>query len=98
MIYGRDNSSNREGADGTEGTTGGVNESAAPAVSVASVVSDAEMAGIVRAASTLRIEAHTADLDDFADIADSVRYSTPRVPGTVRGPKDRDGRRLNKTE
>jgi hypothetical protein len=86
MIYGRDISpcSNREGTEGTEGTEGSVIDSAAP------VVSDAEMAGIVRAASALRIEAHAEDLENSADLAESVRCLALRVRGEVRSPKGRD--------
>jgi hypothetical protein len=56
----------------------------------AQIVSDAEMAEIVKAASTLRIEAHTADVADLADLAESVSYPALRVRGEVRGPQGRD--------
>ncbi|MES2460841.1 MAG: hypothetical protein V4671_09665 [Armatimonadota bacterium] len=64
-----------------------VTENAAP------VVSDEEMAGIVKAASTRRVEAHTADLADLADsvdTAESISYPAPRVRDEVREPKGRD--------
>jgi hypothetical protein len=63
MIFGQGNVSSTE-------DTAGIGD--ALIESAAQVVSDEEMAGIVKAASALRIEAHTAELVDLADVVDLV--------------------------